>query len=110
MRKFICVIGIIASLFAAEGLHRFGGFVNAFGGQDGFFYTGALIVSLVSAVFFILAMVGKLSKGMKWLAIICLATSTGIMLLAPMLPVNQQNLVSLFVAFICMFFAPVKKN
>ena len=47
LKKIICIVGIIASLLASEGLHRFGGFVNAMNGVDAPFYMGMLIAALV---------------------------------------------------------------
>ena len=107
VRKILSIIGILACLSAAEGLHRFGGFIEAMGGQDAPFYMGILIVSLVAAVFFILALVGKLSGLMKWLAVVVLAASTGLMFIAPALPVIGQIGFSLMAAVLCMIFAPV---
>lgn len=108
LRKVFSVIGILASLSAAEGLHRFGGFISMMHGKDGPFYTAALIVSLVAALFFVLSMVGKLSSVMKWLCVIGLVASAGLMLLAPSLPVIAQIGISLIVAVVCMLFAPVR--
>lgn len=107
MRKFLSIVGIIACLSAAEGLHRFGGFVGAMHGKDTPLYMGLLIVSLIAAVFFILAMVGKLSSLWKWLAVLALAASAGLMLLAPALPVIGQIAFSLIIAVLCMIFAPI---
>ncbi len=107
LRKVFSVIGILASLSAAEGLHRFGGFVSMMHGKDGPFYMAALLVSLVAALFFVLSMVGKLSSFMKWLGVIGLVASAGLMLLAPSLPVIAQIGISLIVAVVCMLFAPV---
>lgn len=106
MKKIISVIGIIASLLAAEGLHRFGSFIGAMKGGDTPFYMGILLVSLVVAMFFVLSMVGKLAKIAKWLGVLLLIASIVLMGFAPMLPVNVQIFVSLGVALLCMIFAP----
>lgn len=113
LRKIAYVIGIIACLSAAEGLNRFGGFVSRLGGRDAPFYIGMLIASLFCAVLFILAWVNKLARIMKWIGLVCLLGSIALMLAAPAFPVNQQVIVSLIVAFICLIFAsasPAKKN
>ena len=68
---------------------------------------GILIVSLIAAVFFILALVGELSSLWKWLTVLALAASTGVMFLAPALPVIGQIIFSLIAAALCMIFAPV---
>ena len=107
VRKFLSIIGVLACLSAAEGLHRFGGFVGAMGGQDSPFYTVILLISLIAAVCFILALVGKLSNLWKRVSIVALATSTGLMLLAPALPVIGQIVFSLITATLCMIFAPI---
>ncbi len=62
MRKFFSVIGILASLSAAEGLNRFGGFVGSMDGKDAPFYMVLLAVVVIAAIFFILAIIGKLSR------------------------------------------------
>ena len=51
MRKFISIIGILASLSAAEGLNRFGGFVSAMGGKDATFYMVILAIAVIVAIF-----------------------------------------------------------
>lgn len=107
MKKIFSVIGILASLSAAEGLHRIGGFVSAMNGGDTPFYMVALCVSLVACLLFVLSMVGKLSRLLKWIAVICLVASAGVMMLAPAFPVIMQIIVSLIVAAVCMAFAPI---
>ena len=106
MKKIISIIGIIASLLAAEGLHRFGSFIGVMKGGDTPFYMGILVVSLIIAMFFVLSMVGKLAKIAKWLGVLLLIASIVLMGFAPMLPVNVQIFVSLGVALLCMIFAP----
>jgi hypothetical protein len=110
LKKLPSVVGIVACLLAAEGLNRFGGLVSAFGGADTPFYMGMLVVSLICAVFFVLALVGKLSKIAKWLGAIGLLGSAALMLAAPNFPVNQQILFSLFVAFLCMLTAATQNK
>jgi hypothetical protein len=110
MKKVVYVVGIIACLLAAEGLHRFGGLVSAFGGGDAPFYMGMLIVSLICAVLFVLAWVGKLPNIAKWIGAVCLIGSAGLMLAAPALPVNIQIIISLFVAFLCLVFSSAQKK
>ena len=107
MRKILSVLGILACLSAAEGLHRFGGFVGAMHGKDTPFYMVVLAVSLVACMLFVLSMVGKLSRPLKWIAILCLVASAGVMFLAPAFPVIMQIIASLIVAAVCMVFAPV---
>ena len=107
MRKFLSVIGILACLSAAEGLHRFGGFVGAMHGKDTPFYMVVLAVSLVACMLFVLSMVGKLSRPLKWIAILCLVASAGVMFLAPAFPVIMQVIGSLIVAALCMAFTSV---
>lgn len=106
LKKIICIVGIIASLLAAEGLHRFGGFVNTMNGADAPFYMGMLIAALVVAALFIVSMAGKLSGILKLVGIIILAVSIALMMFAPLLPVNMQIIVSLAVALLCLLFAP----
>lgn len=107
MRKILCVIGIIACLSAAEGLYRFGGFVGAMHGKDTPFYMVVLALSLVACMLFVLSMVGKLSRLLKWVAVLCLVASAGVMFLAPAFPVIMQIIASLIVAAVCMAFAPI---
>lgn len=107
LQKIFSVIGILASLSAAEGLNRFGGFIGSMGGKDAPFYMVLLAVSVIAVIFFILAIIGRLSRLMKWLAVICLAASVVIMFFAPSLPVIMQIIVSLIIAFLCMLFAPI---
>ena len=106
LKKIICIVGIIASLLAAEGLHRFGGFISAMNGADAPFYMGMLAAALVVAALFIVAMVGKLSGLFKIIGIILLAVSIALMFFAPALPVNQQIIGSQVVALLCFVFAP----
>ena len=86
------------SLLAAEGLNRIGSLVAAFKGADSSFYRMFLIVAIISAGVFFLALFIKISKIIKWLMFMALLISTGLMLNAPAFPVNQQIIVGLFLS------------
>ena len=112
-RKTITVIyllGVIACLFAAEGLNRFEWLVGAFGRVDVSFYTVMFAVSHFCVVLFILALLTKLSKIMKWVGVVCLLVSTALMLTIPSFPVTIQIIVSIIVALVCIFFNGISKK
>ncbi len=106
LKKILCIIGVLASLLAAEGLHRIGSLASAFNGGDGPIYLSMLVFALFVTLLFILALVNKLPKPLKIIGIIGLVISIGIMFLAPNLPVNQQIIFSLGIGLLCLFFAP----
>jgi hypothetical protein len=110
VKKVVYVIGILASLLAAEGLYRFGSFVSAMDGADSPFYMLMLLVSIACVVLFILAWVGKLPKVVKWIGIALVVASIALMMFAPAFPVNIQIIGSLIVTFICLIFANTKKS
>jgi len=103
LNKIIIVIGILGSLAAAEGLNRFGSFVSAFGGGDAPIYTGMLIISVISAGVLVISISNKPNKIVKWLTFALLLVSIGLMTAAPAFPVNEQILLGLFVATLCLF-------
>ena len=98
LKRLIYIIGLLMSLLAAEGLNRIGSLVAAFKGADSSFYRMFLIVAIISAGVFFLALFIKISKIIKWLMFMALLISTGLMLNAPAFPVNQQIIVGLFLS------------
>ena len=110
LKKILCIMGVLTSLLAAEGLHRIGSLVSAFDGGDGPIYLSMLALALFVTLLFILALVKKLPKALKVIGIIGLLVSIGIMFFAPALPVNQQIIFSLAVGLLCLFFAPCKEG
>lgn len=110
MKKVAYVIGVIACLFAAEGLNRFGSIVRTFRDGDASIYMAMLVASFFCAVLFTLAWVKKLPIVLKCIGIVCLLGSIVLLLEAPDFPVIRQIFLSLVVALICLFCAEVSKK
>ena len=118
LRKAAYVIGIIACLLAAEGLHRFATLIRTLGmlfnrADDGPFYMVMLAASLFCAVLFVLAWINKLTRIMKWGGFASLLISIIVILgahgISPDIPVIRQIIISLIVGLICLPFAEVSK-
>ena len=110
LKKTILIIGILGALAAAEGLNRFGGLVSAFGGGDAPIYMGMLIISVISAGVLLMSIFNKSNRIVKWLTFVLLLGNTGLMMSAPLFPVNVQILVGLIAAAIACFFIRMSEN
>lgn len=95
LKKLIYVMGLLMSLLAAEGLNRMSGLVAALKGTDAGFYRVFLIVAVVAAGVFLVALFKKIPGMIKWQMFTALLVSTGLMLNAPAFPVNKQIFVGL---------------
>lgn len=104
MKKIVLILGIIGALLAAEGLNRIGSFVSAFGGEDSPFYQGALIISVLAAGMFLLALFNKSNSIIKWIVFSLLICCLGLMLNAPGFPVMNQIIGGLVFSIIACFF------
>ena len=109
INRIIMVIGILGAIAAVEGLNRFGGFVSAFGGGDTPYYMAMLIISVIGAVVLLVAVFNKSHSVLKWVMVVLLIGSAGLMLNAPSFPVNMQIIVGLFVAALATGFIKTNK-
>ena len=109
INRIIMVIGILGAIAATEGLNRFGGFVSAFGGGDTPYYMAMLIISVIGAVVLLVAVFNKSHSVLKWVMVVLLIGSAGLMLNAPSFPVNMQIIVGLFVAALATGFIKTNK-
>ena len=100
MRKLIVIIGLLAALTAAEGLNRLSTLVGAFQGTDAPIYQAMLIVSVIAAGTLLVSIFHPVPRWLKAVLVLALFASAGLMCLAPNLPVTQQILGGLAVAFI----------
>ena len=106
--KIVLVVGILGAIAAVEGLNRFGGLVSAFGGGDAPFYTAMLIIAAIGAVVLLAALFNKSHSILKWVMVILLLGSGGLMFNAPSFPVNIQIIIGLLVAMLATVF--IKKK
>jgi hypothetical protein len=104
LKKIMIILGIIGALLVAEGLNRVGGLVSAFGGGDAPFYQGALIISVLAAGMFLLALFNKSNSIIKWIVFSLLICCLGLMLNAPGFPVITQIIGGLVFSIIACFF------
>ncbi len=104
INKIVTVVGILGALVAAEGLNRFGGLVSALGGGDAPYYMAMLVLSVISAGVLLLGLFNKSHAILKWIVVVLLSGSTGLMFVAPALPVNIQIIIGLGVAAVAAIF------
>jgi hypothetical protein len=109
-RKILWALGVICTLIAAEGLYRFGGLIAAFGGSDSRFYMAFLVISILAAVAFVVAFFRPIPGIAKWLLFAALLISSGLMLMAPSLPVTEQVFVGLAFSALLSLSLPLKKK
>lgn len=110
LKKVACGVGMLGSLLAAEGLNRFGSMVAAMKGGDAPFYKAFLYVSIASAGVLLISFFKEIPKGVKYLVVLSLLVSTGLMLKAPNFPVNRQIFTGLLVAALASLAIPIPKN
>jgi uncharacterized membrane protein YeaQ/YmgE (transglycosylase-associated protein family) len=109
INRIIMVIGILGAVAAVEGLNRFAGLVSAFGGGDTPYYVAMLIVAVIGAVVLLAALFNKTHSILKWVMVVLLLGSAGLMLNAPAFPVNIQIIVGLFAAALATGFIKTNK-
>ena len=98
------ILGVVGAILAAEGLNRIGSLVSAFGGDDSSFYQGALIISVLAAGMFLLALFNISNSIIKWIVFSLLICCLGLMFNAPGLPVMYQIFLGLvFSINACLF-------
>ena len=104
--KIVLVVGILGAIAAVEGLNRFGGLVSAFGGGDAPFYTAMLIIAAIGAVVLLAALFNKSHSILKWVMVILLLGSAGLMLNVPSFPV----IIGLLIAMLGAAFINTKRK
>ena len=109
INRIIMVIGILGAIAAAEGLNRFGGLVSTFGGEDTPYYMAMLIIAAVGAVVLLVAVFNKSHSVLKWVMVVLLLGSSGLMLNAPSVPVSNQIIIGLFNAALATGFIKTNK-
>jgi len=116
--KIVLVVGILGAIAAVEALNRFGGFVSALGGGDAPYYSAMLIIAAIGAVVLMAALFNKSHSILKWVMVILLLGSAGLMFNAPFwyesktmsFPVNIQIIVGLIVAMLATAFIKTKRE